>query len=105
MFNHGCIKPGFTTDDYLIDKPLNIYLKLHVFEHNAWSAFCHVLRMSVAYKLGQNDFDTIFSLVQCWKVIMCNLPTKFLMKIFSKSFVEIMMLTTYLSIVTFFRQL
>lgn len=53
---------GFTSDDYSIDKSIKSYQKWHVFEINPWFAFCHVCRMSVAYKIGQNDFDAVFLL-------------------------------------------
>ena len=54
--NHGCIKPGFSTDNYSSIDQKN-HLKWHVFEDNADSVFCDVFGMSVTY-----DFGTIFLL-------------------------------------------
>ena len=50
----GCIKPGFTTDNYCIDGPK------YMFEYNAWFSFCHVFRMSVTYIIVRNGFGAIF---------------------------------------------
>ena len=44
-----------TTDNYSIDRAINFYLKQYVFERNAWFTFCHVFRMSVTYKIKQNE--------------------------------------------------
>ena len=40
-YNHRCIKPGFSPDNYS-SKDLKNHLKWHVFEDNAGSAFCYV---------------------------------------------------------------
>ena len=45
--------------NYSIDRPIHFYLKYYDFGHNAWIAFCYVIRISVTYKIGQNDFDAI----------------------------------------------
>ena len=47
--NRGCIKTVFIID--------NFCLKVYIFYHNAWFTFCHVFRMSITYKIGQNNFD------------------------------------------------
>ena len=59
-FNHGCIKSECTTGNYSFDWLIKFYLKKHIFEQSSWFAFCHVFRMPVTYKIGQNDFDGIF---------------------------------------------
>ena len=55
-FNHGCIKPGFSIDNYSSIHQKN-HLKWQVFEDYAGSVFCNVFGMSITY-----DFDTIFLL-------------------------------------------
>ena len=47
LFGHGCIKPGFTTDNYSIDKPIHFRLKQIVFEQHCVLAFSQVFRMTV----------------------------------------------------------
>ena len=58
--HHGCINPGFTITNYSVDKPINSYSNRHDFEQNAWFDFCHVFRVSLSYKIGQNDFSGNF---------------------------------------------
>ena len=40
---HGCMEPGFTTDNYSIDKT-KVYL--------SGMSFCQICRMSVTHKIG-----------------------------------------------------
>ena len=54
--NHGCIKPGFSTDNYS-SVDLKIHLKWHVFGDNVGSVFCYVFGILVNY-----NFDTSFFL-------------------------------------------
>ena len=56
--NNGCIKPGFSTDNYSSIDQKN-HLKWHVFEDNGEYVFCYVFGMSVTYDLF---YGTIFLL-------------------------------------------
>ena len=58
--------------------------------------------MSVTYKIGQNDFDAIF-LPDSSEACFFG-ANYFLMKMSSKSFVQIVKFASYLSIVAFFSQ-
>ena len=53
------MKPGSTADHYSIDRPINLYLKRHVSELSVRFTFCHVFRITVTCKNGQNDFNAI----------------------------------------------
>lgn len=58
---HGCIKPGFTSNNYSIDRAINFYSKAtYLWTQYAWFAFCHAFRMSVTYEIAHNNFDVIF---------------------------------------------
>ena len=51
-----------TVITYSIDRPINFHLYWYVLKHNAWFAFCHVIRMSVTCKLGRMTLMLLFSL-------------------------------------------
>ena len=47
---------------YSIERPINFHLKWYFLKHNLWFAFCHVIRMSVTYKLGRITLMLFFYL-------------------------------------------
>lgn len=59
------IKPGFTFDNYFIDKLMYFYYSnRHVFEYNTWFSFCHVFRVSVTKEISlfvKNEFHANFT--------------------------------------------
>ena len=57
---YRCIKLGFTSDNYPVDRPNYFYSKWHAFEHYAWFAFGHVYRMPINCKIAHNYFAAIF---------------------------------------------
>ena len=65
---NGCVNPGFT---------------------NGNCSFCHVFKMSVIYKIGQNGVEVIFppTVLKNYHILSSNY---FVINIFSKSFVSIM---------------
>ena len=63
LFYHWCVKPGFTTDNYSVDKLTNFYLARHVFKQNAWFGFRHVSRIPEVLQNRAKwlwDFDVVF---------------------------------------------
>ena len=46
LIKYGCIKSGFTTNKYSIDRPINFYLKRYISEHSARFTFCQVSRIA-----------------------------------------------------------
>ena len=64
---------------------ISVPLKRRLFEHNAEFAFCEVFRISVTYKIGLNNFDTIFLLYI--PETSCLGVNYFIKNIFSKSFI------------------
>ena len=48
---------------YSINRLISFYLKRHVIEHSAGFAFCRLIRMSLIYKIGKNDFNVIFKIL------------------------------------------
>ena len=89
--NHGCIKPGFSTNNYS-SVDLKNHLKWHVFADNVGSVFCYVFGILVNY-----NFDTSFFLdsLKHYHVLDTNF---FVLKVFSKSFVWIIKLASHSSI-------
>ena len=65
--NHGCVKSGFSTDNYSSISQKN-HLKWHVFENNVGSVFCYVFEMSLTY-----GFDAIF--LKSWSTVMFYMET------------------------------
>ena len=49
----GCVWKFRVDLDHSVEKPV----MTHFFEHNVWSNFCSIFRMSVGYKIGKYDFE------------------------------------------------